>query len=71
VFDLLGKSSYAFYLIHVGTIDDLFIDYISGHWLVRLVAYTFLSIALYRWVESPLQRLLRAKRDPAPQLATK
>jgi peptidoglycan/LPS O-acetylase OafA/YrhL len=71
VFDLLGKSSYAFYLIHVGTIDDLFIDYISGHWLVRLVAYTFLSIALYRWVESPLHRLLRAKRDPAPQLATK
>jgi peptidoglycan/LPS O-acetylase OafA/YrhL len=68
VFDLLGKSSYAFYLIHIGTIDDLFNDYVSNNWLMHLIAYTLLSIALYRWVESPLQRRLRAKREPASQL---
>jgi peptidoglycan/LPS O-acetylase OafA/YrhL len=60
-FDLLGKSSYAFYLIHLGVIDTLFNRYVTDNWVVRLVAYTFLSIALYKWVEHPFNKLLRAK----------
>jgi peptidoglycan/LPS O-acetylase OafA/YrhL len=62
--DLLGKSSYVFYLIHLGAIDDAFSNHISSNWAVRLVVYTLLSIALYLWVEKPLHQRLRA----APQL---
>lgn len=64
-FDLLGKSSYVFYLIHLGTIDTFFSEYASDHWLPRLVFHTLLSIALYKWVEHPLHQLLRAKKPVA------
>ncbi|WP_133273229.1 acyltransferase family protein [Hymenobacter radiodurans] len=58
---LLGKSSYIFYLIHLGAIDFVFTHYVSDHWLARLVAYTLLSITLYHLIEKPMQKLLRAK----------
>ncbi|QIL77850.1 acyltransferase family protein [Hymenobacter sp. HDW8] len=61
LFILLGKSSYIFYLIHLGAVDFLFTHNVSDHWLVRLVAYTLLSITLYHLVEKPMQKLLRAK----------
>ncbi|MBC6612671.1 acyltransferase [Hymenobacter sp. BT507] len=59
LFILLGKSSYVFYLIHVGVVDLIFSQFIAGHWMIRLLAYTLFSIALYKWVESPMQKLLR------------
>jgi peptidoglycan/LPS O-acetylase OafA/YrhL len=64
--DLLGKSSYVFYLIHLGVIDTAFSNHISSNWAARLVAYTLLSIALYLWVEKPLHQRLRA----TPRLKT-
>lgn len=57
---LLGKSSYAFYLIHLGAVDTIFAVYVSGNVAVRLGAYVVLSILLYKWVEHPLQKRLRA-----------
>jgi peptidoglycan/LPS O-acetylase OafA/YrhL len=60
-FDLLGKSSYIFYLIHLGIIDTIFTHYVTDAWAVRLVLYTVLSIGLYRWVEEPVHKLLRVK----------
>jgi len=63
-FDLLGKSSYVFYLLHLGVVDSLFSHYVSAHWLARLVSYTLLSIALYRGVERPLHLKLKAKDLP-------
>ncbi|MGI4975053.1 MAG: acyltransferase family protein [Janthinobacterium lividum] len=70
LFDLLGKSSYVFYLIHQGVIDDFFGREISGNILVRLVAYSLLSIGLYTWVEKPLHQRLRAATRLAPVVAT-
>ena len=61
VFDLLGRSSYAFYLIHVGVINSYFSAYVSDNWMVRLVGLTLVAIALYKWVEHPLQKLLRSR----------
>jgi len=59
-FLLLGKSSYAFYLLHLGAVDTLFYIYVTSNWVVRLVIYTLMSIGLYKWVENPLQQRLRA-----------
>ena len=61
-FDLLGKSSYAFYLIHLGIVDTIFIKFISGSWEARLMGHLLLSIALYKLVENPFNRILRAKK---------
>lgn len=62
LFDLLGKSSYAFYLIHMGIVDTIFIKFVSGSWEARLVGHLLLSIALYKLVENPLNKILRAKK---------
>ncbi|SFQ83681.1 Peptidoglycan/LPS O-acetylase OafA/YrhL, contains acyltransferase and SGNH-hydrolase domains [Hymenobacter arizonensis] len=60
-FDVLGKGSYGFYLLHLGATDLIFSHFITGHWAGRLVGYTLLSIALYKGVEHPLNRRLRYK----------
>ena len=69
LFDLLGKSSYVFYLIHQGVVDDFFGREISGNALVQLVAYSLLSIGLYKWVEKPLHQRLRASTRLTPAVA--
>jgi peptidoglycan/LPS O-acetylase OafA/YrhL len=61
LFDLLGKSSYVFYLIHQGVIDDFFATHFTNNWLAKLVAYVLLSIGLYKLVEAPLHSRLKAK----------
>ncbi|TVT43050.1 acyltransferase [Hymenobacter setariae] len=63
---LLGKSSYAFYLIHLGTLDTIFSVYVTGNVVARLCAYTLLAILLYKWVEHPLHKLLRAPSEKRP-----
>jgi peptidoglycan/LPS O-acetylase OafA/YrhL len=61
VFDVLGKSSYAFYLIHIGVIDTFFYQNVSANLFARLASTTLLSIAIYYGIENPLQKWLRAK----------
>lgn len=61
-FDLLGKSSYAFYLLHVGVVNTLFTQNITNNLLACLVAYGLLSIVLYKYVEHPLHKLFRSKQ---------
>lgn len=61
LFDLLGKSSYVLYLIHLGTFDTLFQQHVSDNNAVRLIAYILVSIALYKLIEHPLHKRLRAK----------
>lgn len=69
LFNLLGKSSYVLYLIHLGTFDYLLRRYVSSSSLVCLGAYTLISIVLYKLVEHPLQQRLRAKPEAKPVLA--
>lgn len=68
-FDLLGKSSYVLYLIHLGTFDTLFRTYVSNNNFVCIAAYTLASIALYKLVEHPLHDRLRAKPSSATRIA--
>ncbi|MBC8083145.1 MAG: acyltransferase [Hymenobacter sp.] len=69
LFDLLGKASYVLYLIHLGTVDFLFRKYVSDSSTVCIGAYTLISIVLYKAVEQPLHRRLRAKPQAAPVAA--
>jgi peptidoglycan/LPS O-acetylase OafA/YrhL len=56
---LLGKSSYAFYLIHIGILESLF-SYINlDNRLISFLAINMIAIFLYRFVEEPCQIRLR------------
>jgi peptidoglycan/LPS O-acetylase OafA/YrhL len=58
----LGRSSYAFYLIHIGVISKLIQQKLTGtnpgFLFMCLIA---LAYGLYRWVEKPLQQRFRAE----------
>lgn len=59
VMRLLGKSSYIFYLVHLG-VTLILARLISHHWLWYFVYANVLSILLYLYVEEPANRWLRA-----------
>jgi peptidoglycan/LPS O-acetylase OafA/YrhL len=57
---LLGKSSYAFYLIHIGALQGLLHEGLGSSGLTLLALYG-LSILLYQFLEEPLNHWLRRK----------
>jgi peptidoglycan/LPS O-acetylase OafA/YrhL len=59
VFQLLGKSSYAFYLIHVGVIQQFISREITGNRIVLVVVLNLIAIMLWYAIERPLQRILK------------
>jgi len=59
VFDLLGKSSYAFYLLHLGILS-MWLHKLHAPIVVSLLVTVGLSIALFKLVEDPLHKRLRA-----------
>jgi peptidoglycan/LPS O-acetylase OafA/YrhL len=59
-FVLLGKSSYVFYLIHIGVIATFVQSLFSSVLLIFLIL-VLISIALFKLVEEPLNLLLRKK----------
>ena len=63
-FDLLGKSSYVLYLIHGGSVDSMFREYVSSNRLMGIATYIGLSIVIYKYIEHPLHTRLRAKAVP-------
>lgn len=64
--DLLGKASYAFYLVHVGFIEKGLHHYVTHNVLVLFVLLNLVSIALYLWVEEPLNLRVKKWLAPAP-----
>lgn len=77
ILEALGEASYPFYLLHATIIAMYFLDWKTGlakHQTLRGFATWLLlaigvSIAVDRFIERPLRRLLRPRR-PAPILAT-
>jgi peptidoglycan/LPS O-acetylase OafA/YrhL len=61
--DLLGKSSYSFYLIHVGVLDFLIDDNITTNILAKFIIINIVAIAIYKLVEHPLHARLVSKRS--------
>ena len=59
---LLGKSSYIFYLIHLGIFVTILNKICSNQWFV-FISLNLISILLYLYIETPLNKLIRRNRD--------
>lgn len=57
VFQLLGKSSYAFYLIHLGFISDYLVIRLGD--ASFLLALNLIAVGLFKVIEEPTHRFLR------------
>ncbi|WP_428231686.1 acyltransferase family protein [Flavobacterium sp.] len=60
LFVLLGKSSYTFYLIHVGVFVTL-VNKISANFVFEFIVLNLVSIFLYLYVETPLNDRFRER----------
>jgi len=61
VFQLLGNSSYAFFLIHYGFWQKFMVKYLFIDLFMEFLATIVLSIVLYKFFEEPLIRLVKNK----------
>jgi peptidoglycan/LPS O-acetylase OafA/YrhL len=59
--DLLGKSSYIFYLIHMGVVNILLRTYFVHNSIAQFLLLNVLSVILYKYIETPLHRWLKPK----------
>ncbi|MGI4835627.1 MAG: acyltransferase family protein [Janthinobacterium lividum] len=68
---LLGRSSYSFYLIHAGVIQIFLADYLTPNKLLLFCLLNLLAILLYAGIEKPLRVWLLARRGMplAPHVA--
>ncbi len=60
-FGLLGKSSYAFYLIHMGVFQVLLTRYVNSIYLINFFILIAMAILLYKFLEHPLNKIIRKK----------
>ena len=60
-FLLLGKSSYSFYLIHMGVFSELLYKYVTGNYLLNFPLFIVISIILFKLVEEPVNTLIRGQ----------
>jgi len=62
-FQILGRSSYAFFLIHTGLIAFYIEKYVSNNLVMIFIVLQFLSVAIYMYIEHPLDRWIRRMGD--------
>ena len=60
-FDLFGKASYAFYLVHLGVLSQFLKGYVSNNVCIMFLLTNLVAIALYKWVEHPIYQLISVK----------
>ncbi len=61
LFDLLGKSSYAFYLVHGGILNFSLNDFVTTNIFVKFLITNVVAIVLYKMIEHPVHKLLTSK----------
>ena len=59
--ELLGKSSYVFYLIHMGIFTMAINHYVSNNFLILVILLIGASILLHLYVEEPLHKLIAGR----------
>jgi len=67
-FDLFGKASYAFYLIHAGILDQFLAQHVTTSLSLRFIITNILAIVLYKGIEHPLYRKLVPRNAGAASL---
>lgn len=65
---LLGKSSYVFYLIHLGVLHDFLAARLTTNNALLFVMLNVLAVGIHLGIEEPLNRWLRPRSD-APLLS--
>jgi peptidoglycan/LPS O-acetylase OafA/YrhL len=63
-FQILGKSSYAFYLIHYGILYSILCKYISCSGWIQFPITLAISILLWKFIEEPLNLRIRKRLFP-------
>lgn len=58
---LLGKSSYAFYLIHAGLLADFLTRYTFNNLFLKFVSLQIAALFIFLLVEKPLNRAIRGR----------
>jgi peptidoglycan/LPS O-acetylase OafA/YrhL len=61
LFQLLGKSSYAFFLIHTGVIATGIEKYVSQNLFILFIVLQLVSIVIYKAFEKPVNSWTRLK----------
>ncbi|MCC3155474.1 acyltransferase family protein [Hymenobacter sp. BT770] len=66
LFQILGRSSYAFYLLHAGPLAFWVYERLPGFWPLQLLAVQVVSYVVYQIVEEPVGKWLRPVRSTVP-----
>ena len=66
--ELMGKSSYIFYLIHMGIISNGLLS-VSSNLIFHFVSLNLISIALYKFFEDPMNHFIRRKFSSSTNLS--
>jgi peptidoglycan/LPS O-acetylase OafA/YrhL len=61
LFDLLGKSSYAFYLVHGGILNFALNDFVTTNIFLKFLITNIVAIVLYKAIEHPVHKMLTRK----------
>jgi peptidoglycan/LPS O-acetylase OafA/YrhL len=58
LFQILGKSSYVFYLIHMGIFINI-LNKISENYIFHFLSLNIIAVLMYKFIEAPLNYFLR------------
>ncbi|MFY7899042.1 MAG: acyltransferase family protein [Chitinophagaceae bacterium] len=61
IFDVLGKSSYCFYMLHLGILSELLFSYVTHNYLFNFPIILLLSIGMYYFVEKPIELWIKKR----------
>jgi len=59
---LLGESSYAFYLLHIGLVAEALYFHVTPNVFLLFVLLSVLSVFVYKWFERPMYQYLTRMR---------
>lgn len=63
---ILGKSSYAFYLIHLGILPNLLPDFLRANMLIFFITVIIISVTMYIFLERPLNTIIKKYQSSTP-----
>lgn len=67
IFQLMGKSSYAFYLLHIGFVQIYLYHFLNTNYTMIFASLILISIAVYKLIEEPFQRIVMAGGSASDQ----
>ncbi|MDF7810654.1 acyltransferase [Hymenobacter sp. YC55] len=65
----LGKSSYAFYLVHMSTFQVVLREYVTESVAIQFILLVALSWVLFHFIEEPIQKRLTGSKSVAARKA--